>query len=63
MPVYLGHDEFPDEVLYLSEDAVMRMFLERATRDPLHGVTAKQRIEVWSGELRKKKRRAARRSA
>jgi hypothetical protein len=59
MPVYLGHEEFPDEILTVSDRDALRMLLDRARgrRDQ----SAKALLDGWTEELKRKRRELRRR--
>lgn len=62
MAVYLGTEEFPDEVLRAPDNVVTRIFLDRARERATQERSSKVLIERWMADLRKK-RRALRRRA
>jgi hypothetical protein len=58
MPVYLGRDEFPDELLGMSDQEVGRLFLACALATPLQAESARQRIAAWRADLKRLRREA-----
>ncbi|MDC7787993.1 hypothetical protein PQJ75_13940 [Rhodoplanes sp. TEM] len=61
MPVHLGREIFPDEVMTADWGRVMRIFLERVKTLPLAGTSARDLIDLWMHELKIRRRNAARR--
>ncbi len=59
MPVYLGREEFPDEIISAPDNVVMRQFIARAHERS--DTPARELIARWSEDLRRQRRALRRR--